>query len=234
MTRAPSSFAERVLAAFIFVLLVFPCLHASPAIGDEGLTEILDGILGRYGGLPGLAVDYQREIVTKSMAMLGESMKGDSASGKIYFRPPHFLSVKQTKPRPETLTTDGQTLWWYIPEKKLVYQYPSKSLGRELFLLGDIFQGLGSVGDSFDVIQSDLGDQKEYHLRLVPDPPWEEIDHIDLTVDKSRFDIRVVEVHNTIGNITRFLLSGLSERDDLDVDFFKFRVPNGVRVIKEE
>ncbi len=222
------------LAPVLICTIALFCLYPGPVKGDDRLTEILGGILDRYGNLPGLTVPYQRDIITKSMAILGEEMKGDHATGKIYFKPPHYLSIKQETPDPEPVTTDGHTLWWYIPKKELVYQYPSERLGKELLLLGDIFQGLKSVGDNFDVIQSDLGDREKYHLRLVPNPPWEEIDHIDLTVEKKGYNIKEVEIHNFIGNITRFTIGDLIVRKDLDIDFFRFTIPKGVRVIKEE
>jgi outer membrane lipoprotein carrier protein len=223
-----------IRTTFLLICLVSLCLLPFKAGGDEGLPEILEGILHRYGNLKGLSVTYQREIITKSMALLGEEMKGDLATGKIFFKPPHNLYIKQETPKPETVVTDGRTLWWYIPDKKLVYQYPSYKLGKELILLGDIFRGLRSIGDSFDVIQSDLGDKKEYHLRLIPNPPWEEIDHIDLRVSKESFEIRSVEVHNILGNITRFILGDLTLENDLDTGMFQFKVPAGVEVVKEK
>ena len=221
-------------AAILIVNTAFLLSNAGRLYGDERLTMILDGILKRYGDLPGLAVTYKREIVTKSREMLGDEMKADLASGEIHFKPPGYIRIIQEKPRSETVTSDGETLWWYIPEKDLVYQYPSSRLGRELTLLSDIFRGLSRVEESFDIMQSDLGDTKEYHLEMIPDPPWEEIDHINLSVDRDSFDIREVEIYNFLGSITRFILGDLSVQKGLTKDYFRFVVPKGVRVIKEE
>ena len=224
---------RRVFSAF-FLFFVLSCVQPCHVQGAVSLSQILDGILKRYGDLPAFTVPYQREIITKSMAMLGDEMKGDLASGKIYFKSPHYLSIKQEEPRLETITTNSHTLWWFIPEKEVVYQYRSNRLGKELQLLGDIFQGLKEVGDSFDVIQSDLGESSEYHLKLVPNPPWEEINSIDLVISKEGFYIRKIDIKNVLGNITRFNLGDLSEREDIDSNFFTFKVPKGVRVIEEE
>ena len=120
----------RIRASFLLMCLVALCLLPLKAGGDEGLPEILEGILHRYGNLTGLSVTYQREIITKSMALLGKEMKGDLATGKIFFKPPHNLYIRQETPKPEIVVTDGRTLWWYIPDKKLVYQYPSNKLGK--------------------------------------------------------------------------------------------------------
>ena len=223
---------HKVIMFFLLPIVLF-LFQSSPASAEVRLTDILDGILKRYGDLPGLTVPYQREIITKSMALLGDQMKTDLAEGEIHFKPPYYLIVQQEKPRPETVTTDGNTLWWYIPKKSLVYQYPANKLGKELRLLSDIFQGLSEVGDSFDVIQSDLGNKQEYQLKLIPNPPWEEIEHIVLSVDRDIYSIKVMEIHNVLGNITRFILGDFSVRENFEEGFFRFVAPDGVKVIKE-
>jgi outer membrane lipoprotein-sorting protein len=216
----------------ISVLLMLHCAAVVPAL--DNLSDILDGIRKKYASIPGFVVSYQREIITSSMALLGDSVKTDLAAGRLYFRPPRFLKVQQETPTPETLTTDGNTLWWYIPQEKRVYQSPADRLGKELHLLSDIFQGLRQVEESFDIIQSGLDEKGDLQLTLIPNPPWEEIDNIILSVDRSDFHIRIVEIHNTLGDTTRFLLGDLSVQDQLKEEFFRFVAPDGVQVILED
>ncbi len=217
---------------FLFILFSLCSVAIAPAL--DNLSHVLDGVKKRYANLPGFMVSYQREIITGSMALLGDSLKTDLAAGELYFRPPRFLKVQQETPTPETLTTDGDTLWWYLPQEKRVYQYPSERLGKELHLLGDIFQGLRQVGESFDIIQSGLDEEGDFRFTLIPNPPWEEIDNIILWVDRSDFHIRIVEIQNTLGDTTRFILGDLSVRDRLSEDFFRFIAPEGVQVILED
>lgn len=223
----------RIFMILLLVPVMF-LLYGSPAVGDEGLNVILNGILDRYGKLPGLTVPYKREIISRSMTMLGGQVGNDPASGKIHFKPPHYLAIKQETPKPETVTTDGETLWWYIPDKKLVYQYPSEMLGKELRLLSSIFRGLSRVEENFDVVQSDLDNNLEYNLKLIPTPPWEDIDHIAISVIRDDYDVHVVEIHNVLGNITRFILGDFSVEKDLTDEFFRFVPPEGVKVIREK
>ena len=76
-------------------------LPGNVTLADDRLTGILKGIRALYGPLPGLEVSYEREVITRSMAMLGVQTQKDLASGKIYFKPPHFLRVQQEKPKHE-------------------------------------------------------------------------------------------------------------------------------------
>jgi outer membrane lipoprotein-sorting protein len=218
---------------FLLLCIISFLSHAIIASADDQLSGVLDGILKKYGGLKGMSVPYKREIITKSMAMLGSEVKSDAAAGKILFMPPHYLAIQQMTPGKETVTTDGQTVWYYIEEAKTVYEYPADALGREIRLLSEIFSGLSRVGDSFDVMQSDLEDKKDYHLKLIPNPSWEEVDHICLLVERTGYDIRVVEIYDLLGGVTRFTLNELSIRKDLKKEDFRFKAPSGVKTVKQ-
>jgi outer membrane lipoprotein carrier protein len=202
-------------------------------LAAEGTAELLKGVQEKYGSLPGFTVAYSREILSKSMAMLGEPVKTDDASGLIHFKPPHFLRIAQEKPRQETVLADGRTLWWYIPHKKQVYRYPSSKLGRELTLLVDIFQGLKRAEETFRIAREEPLNQGEAFISLTPEPPWPQVEHIGLSIDPGDHRIRVVEIHNHIGGVTRFILGALTVMERFSDGFFFFEVPEGVRIIDE-
>jgi outer membrane lipoprotein-sorting protein len=221
----------RSVCLFLLLICLWP---GSLVIADVQLSEILEGVRKRYGPLPGLSLSYEREIITRSMAMLGGSMDADLATGQIHFKPPSFLKVQQETPKLETISTDGHILWWYIPHKSQVYRYPSHELGKELRLLSDIFHGLRAVEESFDVILIGFDEKGDHHLKLIPNPPWAEVHHIMLSVSQKDYTIRKVEIHDQIGGITRFILGDLSVKDKFPEGFFRFVVPKGVKVIEQE
>lgn len=219
--------------ACMLLLLIFPSLP-NVALADEQLSEILEGIRKRYRDLPGITVTYKREILTKSLVMLGETMETDLAFGRFYFSPPHFLRVEQESPKKEIMTTDGNTLWWYIPHKRKVYRYPSHELGQELRLLSDIFQGLRAVEENFQVMLKGYNNKRKYRLELTPNRPWQEIHHINISVAQGDNTIRVVEIYNYLGGITRFTLGDLSVKEKFEEGFFRFVAPEGVQVLEGE
>jgi len=202
-------------------------------MADDQTASILRGIQKRYGHLGGFTVTYTREIASKSMVMLGGPVKTDLATGRLYFKSPHFLRLEQKTPNPETVIADGHTLWWFIPRKQQAYRYPSHKLGEELRLLVDIFYGLRKAEESFNIILTSPGHKGEYGMRLIPNPPWPQIDHIDLSVDKRNYGIRRVEITNYAGGITSFILGELTVKEKFEENFFSFEVPEGVRVIEE-
>lgn len=219
----------RILIIFSIITLFLQ----GTATGDDTQAEILDGIKENYCHLSGISIPYDREVITRSMTMLGNQAKGDLASGTIFFKPPGFLRLEQEKPRPETIIANNEALWWYIPDKKRAYQYSSKEFGRELRLLSDIFRGLVQVKNSFQVVFLGRNEQGKYEIELVPDPPWQEIDRIGLTVGEDN-SIRVIKIYNQLGSITIFRLGPLTEKKGFDQGFFRFVAPDGVQVVREE
>jgi len=223
-------FSDMGRRLIILPILIF-LLHG-PSMADESLISILEGHQKNYGHLSGLSVPYSREVITRSMSMLGDQVKGDMASGTIFFKHPYSLRLEQEKPKAETIISNNDTLWWYIPDKKCAYKYPAKDFGKELRLLSDIFRGLSEVENSFQVLLQARNKSGEYEIELIPDPPWQEINKIDLTVTK-KYEIRIVRIHNQLGSITVFKLGGLTEKAGFEKGFFQFVVPEGVRLIVE-
>jgi len=218
-----------IFIASVLAVLYFHCM----VIADERLSRILEGVFAKYGNLPGIEVPYERQIITGSMALLEEEIKSDIASGRIYFKSPSFIKLHQEKPSLETITIDGETLWWYVSREGKVYKYPAGKLGKELMLLIDIFRGLSGVEESFDVVLGDLDDKKKHQLQLFPNPPWQEVEHINIMVSTESYRIGIVEVFNYMGGMTRFVLGDYKVKDNFDKKFFIFDFPEGVEVIEE-
>ncbi|MBP1741134.1 MAG: hypothetical protein H6Q48_3427, partial [Deltaproteobacteria bacterium] len=57
---------------WIVLLAVLSLLPWKALAADPALSTILDGIRKRYGLVSGLTLTYEREVITKSMAMLGD------------------------------------------------------------------------------------------------------------------------------------------------------------------
>jgi outer membrane lipoprotein-sorting protein len=221
---------KRYLMAGFLLLCLLP--WNAPA-ADPSLSAILEGIRKRYGLVPGLTLTYEREVITKSMAMLGPQVKPEVASGLIHYKSPHSLKFQQEAPAKEILVTDGNVLWWYIQAKNQAHRYSSHQLSQEVKLLGDIFQGLRGVEQSFVILQKGEDEKGALILEVTPSPAWGEIDHIDLTLTPGTFHIRKVEIYNLLGGLTRFKLGDSIKEERFKDDFFKFTPPSGARVIEE-
>ncbi len=216
----------------IILLHFFIFLLSNSVPANNNIASIIRGIQKNYAHLPGFRISYKREVITRTMSFLGNQIKGDIATGKIFFRPPYSLKLEQEKPQPETIIAGKETVWWYIPGEKRVYKYPSGKFGKELMLLSDIFRGLINVDDNFTVSLLTQDKQGEYRIKLIPQPPWEEINSIIITVT-NRFEIHRINIQNQLGGVTRFELDDLAMMDKFDDGFFIFEIPKGVQVIQD-
>ena len=216
------------------VLCILWCsMFQGTALAGSDLSKVLEGLKKTYGHLDALSIPYTREVVTRSMSMLGSRAKGDLATGTIYFRPPDLLRLEQEKPKVETIIANSTTMWWYIPDKKTAYEYKTREFGKELSLMTNIFRGLVEVEDNFKVTLHKKTSLGEYEMELIPTPPWQEILKIEVMAT-SDYRIRTAKIHNLLGSITIFTLGEFTEMDTLDERFFTFTAPKGVKIILEQ
>ena len=221
----------RGVSIFLSFLML---LCASPAFAEDQVSSVVQCIRERYGHLPSLTVTYEREILTRSMALLGDQVASDRATGRIYFKPPHYLRVEQETPSRESVISDGDILWWYVPEKKQAYRYPAQKLGKELRIFADIFQGLREAEESFVLSLSRDQEGKERRLELIPNPPWPDVDHITLYLASRDCRIETIEIYNVLGGMTRFKLGDETVEKSFAEGFFTFTPPEDTEVIEEE
>ena len=215
------------LLLFLFIL-VCPFVHA-----ETKVSQILEKIVENHKQFAtGMSVPYQREILKKSMAMLEGDMGVDKASGIFFFKGPNFLKVQQDTPSVEYVISNGQSMWLYIPDEKTAYRYDD--MGKELSIFSMIFMGLKNPADTFDITLAASETAGEYNLTLTPSETWEEIDHINVKVSEKDYKITQIEIFDVIGNLTRFKLGEFEKKNDIDDSFFDFKVPEGVKVVKEE
>ncbi len=87
----------------ILISLIFSFILACPiAHAETKVSLILEKVVENHKEFTaGMTVPYQREILTKSMAMLEEDIGFDRASGVFFFKGPNFLKVQQDTPRRE-------------------------------------------------------------------------------------------------------------------------------------
>jgi len=226
--------AKSYRIVFIFFLFLFGFISLARALPDDQLSNVISGMRDKYGNAKGWKAEYTREAISKTMAMLKTAERHDLAKGSLYFKPQHFLRLEQASPQEELLLTDGQTLWWHIPLKKQAYKYSAKEFGKELGLLSDIFQGLKDVKNNFQITLKTGPETTTYHLILRPEPPWQEIDHLELIMLKQDSSIKRIDIYNNIGGLTRFLFNRWEEKGPFKKGFFSFSPPSDVKIIDKK
>jgi outer membrane lipoprotein-sorting protein len=222
--------AHRPYFAILFYILLFVYMLPGNAYPDVESSKIISGLRAKYGNATGWNAKYAREAISKTMAMLGEADRHDVARGNLYFEPPHFLRLEQDSPQKELLITNGQIVWWYLPIKKEVYKYPAAKFGQELSLLSDVLKGIEYSENEFQIAIKETPETGSHHIILKRDPPWQDIDHLEMMLSKEDFAIKQLDIYNSIGGLTSFFLSDWKEVQPKP-ESFTFSPPPGVKVI---
>lgn len=214
---------KRLFAAALLVTLTLPLQCGAESRCEQVLRDLGE----RYGGLPGLSLEYRREVLRGASSTAGEETIQDIAEGRLYFKPPHFIKLHQIRPVEEHLITEGKNVWWYIPDKNKVERYPASFFGKQLSLLSEILRGFSESSESFrcDALTQEAGTV----LILKPDPPWKDVEHIMIEVNHLH-TIRSISIRNHLGSTTRFVFDEMQVIDAFDEDFFRFSPPEGVRI----
>ena len=130
----------------------------------------------------------------------------------------------------EAMAHDGDQ-WQVLSNFHLFYARPGLA---SCLYSGQRRDTLVAVEEGFHVMLVEMDDKGNHQLKLIPNPPWAEIQHIMLSVSQEDYTIRKVETHNQIGGITRFILGDLSVKEKFPEGFFRFVVPEGVKIIQQD
>ncbi|MGD8835437.1 MAG: outer membrane lipoprotein carrier protein LolA [Desulfobacteraceae bacterium] len=199
-------------------------LSASADTSDAGLEKILKGIEARYAGNGFSAVFFQ-ESMLKAMQI------SDTAEGRLTVKKPGKMRWEYTLPDPQTIITDGKSMWIHRPVDNQVM------VGRAPEFFGD-GKGAGFLSDirqirkSFRITRKPEENGDYLLLQLIPKKPAPEIAEIILSVGKETFQVDQVVTYNAYGDETKITLSdyqfGLEPLDKL----FDFEIPKGADVVE--
>jgi outer membrane lipoprotein-sorting protein len=198
-----------------------------------GAEAILKGLATRYQGLEGLSAAYGRRTETPLAQDVFQNPGGPAASGQLAWRKPAFMRLDQAKPTSETLTTDGSTVYWYLPAEKQVHVYRRLDLAGEMAPLLSFLTNLDELKKNFRIKKAPTDSGRPGQLGLILDPRKKDaatgriVAYCDETFQLTGFDLIAVT-----GEKTSFFLTEVTPKAP-DAARFAFEVPKGVRVIEE-
>lgn len=204
--------------------------------GGPTLEEVLEGLKKNYQDVNSLQAFYSRTTVTSSLDKVTKISNTQTATGQLFWLKPTNLSLEQQTPEPETMVTDGKTLWWHIPAENVAYVYRNTDLGGEMKPLLNFLAGLGDLNQDFMVTlgQPDANRGGQYRLDLVR---RNEIDGLTNRFSiwcGPNFELRGFQMVSPTGDVTNFYLAQLILNPPLKASRFKFKAPPNTALIEEE
>ncbi|MBI5606792.1 MAG: outer membrane lipoprotein carrier protein LolA [Deltaproteobacteria bacterium] len=197
------------------------------------LDTVLSKLRDRFSSSKTFQADYIRELVPKIASKLPSS--SFQAEGVLSFRSPNKLRMDQKKPRPEQLICNGDKVWWYLPEEKVVNVYRLKDYYLQIKPIIDFLSGLGKLDKDFSVrLDKNLPEEAPfYQLILKPKTPQPDLQQIQVRVSKTTFLPMEFSFDNLMGDGTRFRFSRMQTGVSLTGSFFEFIPPKGTQVVSQ-
>jgi outer membrane lipoprotein carrier protein len=206
------------------LLILAGILPAGAQNGPATVDAILTRVESRYAG-KGFKAAFFQESMLKAMKI------SDTAEGRLVVKRPGKMRWEYTLPDPQTIITDGQTMWIHRPadNQVMVGKAPDYfSEGKGASFLSDIQQ----IRSSFTV-ELESAENPDYHrLKLVPLKPTPELAVVQLSVHKSTFQVDQVVTTNAYGDETRIVFSNYEFRIDPDDTLFSFEMPEGIDIVR--
>ncbi len=199
-------------------------LSATQTSAAASLDKILDGMETRYSG-KGFSVAFFQESMLKAMQI------SDTAEGRLVVKKPGKMRWEYILPDPQTIITDGKTMWIYRPADNQVM------VGRAPAFFGD-GKGAGFLSDIRQIrkgfqVEVLPGKKKSHHqLKLIPKQPTPDIAEIFLSVNKQSFQVDQVLTLNSYGDETKISLNNYKFNLDPKDTLFSLEIPDGVDVVE--
>jgi outer membrane lipoprotein carrier protein len=196
------------------------------------LNLILSRLKDRFAASKTFQADYVREIVPKISSKLPSS--AFQAEGQLFFLFPNKLRLDQKKPRPEQLICNGEKVWWYLPEEKVVNVYRLKDYYLQIKPIIDFLSGLGGLDKNFSVRLDTPSEEASFdQLILKPRIPQPDLQQVKVRVSRTTNLPLEFTFDNLMGDGTRFRFTRVQTKVPLAASRFEFTPPEGTQVISQ-
>jgi outer membrane lipoprotein carrier protein len=214
-------------------LLLIVCALMAPAAfvhsaADDTPTALAASIQRHYDQVRDFQADFTHSYVG------GILRKKTVERGHMAVRKPGRMRWTYTQPEEKVFVSDGNRLYSYVPADKQVY-VAAVPTGDQATTPVLFLAGKGNIQRDFSVAAVTVPEAPagSVALKLTPHRPEREYDWLDLVVDKSSLELRMLVTSDSQGGLSTFTFSNLRENSGISDKAFVFVIPRGVDVITD-
>jgi outer membrane lipoprotein carrier protein len=231
MNRSRKAFSLRPSAAILLVSLLIgqltgPGLNRAGAMLSPGpapakLDMLLDRVQQHYQATKSFSAKFDETITRAGAAPL-------QRSGIIYYEKPGKLRWEFEGSQPETIVSDGKTIYDYDPALNQVVETPlaqaSRSDAAAAFLLG-----AGNVKRDFKAEAITAPSSSGLvHVALTPKQGGQ---RIEAGIERNTYNIATLSIGDAMGNRTNLSFSDIELNRPLHASQFMFTPPDGTDIV---
>jgi outer membrane lipoprotein carrier protein len=216
---------DLLLSVLCGLLVSLPAWGGLPA---DDASELASAIQRHYDQVRDFRADFTHSYTG------GVLRKKTVEYGHLAVRKPGRMRWTYTKPEEKVFVSDGIKIYSYIPEDKQVYVATvppdDQATTPALFLAGK-----GNILRDFTVQSATVPDAPagSVALRLTPKRPEREYEWLNLVVDRSTLQLRMMITADQQGGTSSFSFTNLHENAGIADKEFVFVMPRGVDVVTE-
>lgn len=210
---------KKIMTALVIAAITFGFAGYSLA---ADMDSILKGIQQRYGNAVDLKADFKQETFVKTLGRKQVKL------GTVMFKQPDKMRWDYSSPDKQRLLTDGNTLWVYQPEEKVVYMRKLDAINSAKIPM-QILAGKIDIKTQF---KASLGTKegKLLILELRPVVEGSGYEKTVLHIEEGSYNISRIDIVDLYGNITTLLLSNVNFNNKFKDSIFVYSPIPSVRV----
>lgn len=204
---------------------------ALPARATEDVDTLLASLQRRYASAASVHAKFRQVATTVSLGDVTD------ASGECWFAKPGKMRWVYETPEPQTLVSDGTTLWFHQPTR---YQVTVTDVPPELSarIPTGFFSGTGNLTETYDATlvepEADDATSESTLVDLVPKDqetpsPFRKL---RIRIDDATGLVTRIAIHDPFGNVNRLDFSDIELLETVDDSLFTFQVPEGTVVVQ--
>ena len=211
-------------SAFLIFNISWAMSKEAPKNSSLTLEKILDNLENSYAST-GFSAKFVQTSTIKAMDV------SDTASGKIFVKPPGMMRWEYESPDPQLIISDGKNLWIYKPVDNQVM------VGKSPDFFGDgkgavFLSNIKVLRKKFSISLEKPEDDDLYLLKLIPQKNTLDLSKIYIFISKQDFNLVRIITHNTFGDETRIDMNDINFDSDLNSNLFTFAAPKGADVVQ--
>jgi outer membrane lipoprotein carrier protein len=217
------------LKIVLTTMALLACLWPLPATGEITPEEVMTRVQAQYDKAGGFQARFLQDSRLKAAGA------SDSAAGWMYFKKPSRMRWQYETPpdQKKEIVSDGRLVWMYMPADSLVMVYKLDQVMRSDLVMR-FFSGMGQFQKDFTISwQRPPQPGASFVIDLVPKKAQPELKRLTLTINPATYLVEKLDFTNALGEESRFTFTQVKLEVPLGPDFFTFKPPPGVQVVRE-
>jgi outer membrane lipoprotein carrier protein len=212
----------------LMIVLAVPVLlrAQAPPPSSADPNAVAQRLQARYQGVRDFSADF-------TQTYRGGVLKTRTTErGTVLVKKPGLMKWLYTRPERKEFISDGQKIYWYLPEDKqvTVSDVPAGSQASTPMLF---LSGRGDIARDFTASSVDAGVPGTIGLKLVPRRSEPDYEFLVVALDPASLQIRALSTRDRQGGESTHTFTNMKENVGISDKEFVFRTPRGVRVISD-